>query len=102
MQFHAGHIAVFVFARFTDTHVPGGNAFNSAIFVIEHFSGSEPRVDLDTKPFGLFCQPTAHISHGDDEVTLVMHRLGYEKAGHLDCGFFARVEEKCIPCDFGI
>ena len=102
MQLHAAHITVFMLACLTDTHVASGNTFNTAVVMIEHFSGGEPGVHLDAEVLCLFCQPTTHVTHGDNEVAFIMHRFWYKKSRHLDCGFFARIEEKCIPCDFSI
>src|SRR5689334_10739770 len=59
MQLDAGRVAVLVMAVARDAHIAGGDAFDAAIFVVEHFGGGESRIDLDSERLRLLPQPTA-------------------------------------------
>ncbi|KAG0925293.1 hypothetical protein G6F31_018790 [Rhizopus arrhizus] len=53
MQFHAGLVVVGVRAVAGDTHVAGGHAAHGAVFVVQHFNGSETGENVHAQRFGL-------------------------------------------------
>ena len=102
VQLHAGHVAVLVLTIGADTHVTGGDSLDPPVVVVQHFRGGETGVNFHTEPFGLLRQPTAHIAHGDNVVTLVVGRFGDEKIGQLDRALAVQVEKEPVSLNRSI
>ena len=79
MQLHAAHITVFMLACRTDTHVASGDTFNTAVLMIEDFGRGEPGVHLYAQSFGLFCQPTTDVAHGDNVIAFIVQSVWVSK-----------------------
>ena len=73
MEFHAWLVVAGLLAILTDTEVARGDAFDRTVFVVEHLGSGEAGVDFHAQRFGLFAQPTTHLTQTDDVITFVMH-----------------------------
>src|SRR5262249_15420978 len=72
-QLDAGLEVVGRLTVLADAHVAGGDAEDAAVLAVEHLGGSEARIDLDAKSFGLGGQPAAEVAEADDVVAVVVH-----------------------------
>ena len=102
VQLHAGGIAGLVLAVVADAGIAGGDTFHRTIFVVEYFAGGKAGEDLDAQTFGLFCQPAAQVTQGNDVVPFVVHGLGYEQVRHFLCLFRAGEVVDLVAGDLGV
>jgi hypothetical protein len=93
MQFHTRHVAVFMLAIDTHTHVAGGYAFYPPIVVVKNLRGSEAWIDFNTQTFSLFGQPAADITHGDNIIAFIVRGFRNHEVWQLDGTFLAQIEE---------
>src|SRR3546814_4588665 len=75
MEFEAGGIVRFMAAIARDAHVPGRDAFDRTILVIEDFGGRKAGEDFNAQPFGLFGEPAAQIAERSEEHTSELQSL---------------------------
>ncbi len=74
VKFHAWLIvrarrAIRVLAKFASD-----NTLQRTVFAKDHFGTRHAGENFNTQTFGLFRQPTANISHGDDVHTVIVHQ----------------------------
>ena len=72
-KLHTAHVIVGWFAIFANAHITRGNAAHRAIIIIEDFGGRKPRINFDTKRFGLFAKPATEIAKRDDIIAMIVH-----------------------------
>ena len=101
MQFHAGHVAFFLFPIGADAHVARRDTLDAAVLAEEHFCGGEAGVDFNAETLGLLRQPATDVTHGNDVVPVIVRGPGNKEPGQLDCPCFACVEEKSVLGDRG-
>ena len=81
MEFHAGHIGIFLAAVHTNAHFTRGDAFYRTILVEQYFCCGKSRIYLNAQGFRLLGQPAAYIAHGDNVVAFVVGWFGYQEVG---------------------
>ena len=88
VQFHTGHIGVFFTTVLGNPHVPGQDAFDGAIFVIQDLGPGEAWEYFDAHIFRLFRQPATDIAQADDIIALVAHHRRQQDMGHINFAVF--------------
>ena len=101
MQLHAWHIAVFMLAGSTYTHVTCSDTLDPSVLMIEDLGRSEPGIDLYPQSFSLLSQPATDVAHGDNVIAFIVSRLGDHKIWQLDGTLLAQVEEKLVTFYLG-
>ena len=76
MQFHAELMCVGGLAVAADAHVAGGDTFDAAVFVEQHFSGGKAGENLHAQCFGLLAHPAHDVTEADNIVPVVLEALG--------------------------
>ena len=63
VQFHAGHVTVFLLTVCANTHLAGSDSLHTSRFVKKHFRCGEAWIDLHSESFSLLGQPAANVAH---------------------------------------
>ena len=73
VEFHARLVIALVAAIFGHAHILGRDAFDRAIFVIQHFGGREAGEDFHAQFFGLARQPAAQAAQTAGVIAIIRH-----------------------------
>ena len=83
MQFHAGHIIIFVAAIARDAHVACRHALDRTVRIIQNFCSRKSGEDFNAQIFRLPRKPAAQIAKRTCVGPLVMHETGRQKMRHV-------------------